>query len=194
MASKTKNILIVGVGGQGTLLASRVIARAVISLGYDVKVSEIHGMAQRGGSVVSQVRYGEQVFSPIIKKGEADVLLAFEKLEAARYLDYLRDGGMVIINDQQIDPLPVMSGEARYPEKLEAKIVSLIPGTVVLDATRMANECGDVRATNMVLVGLLGRALNLPDESLESALVGLVPKKAIAVNQKALLQGRRVMG
>ncbi|MGE5404201.1 MAG: indolepyruvate oxidoreductase subunit beta [Candidatus Saccharibacteria bacterium] len=196
MAAKTTvkndvmNILIVGVGGQGTLLASRIIAQAAIQMGHDVKVSEIHGMAQRGGSVVSQVRYGNKVFSPIIKKGEADVILAFEKLEAARYLDFLRKGGSIIINDDRIDPAPVMSGDAKYPEKLEEKIASVVPRTIVIDATSVAKKCGNVKAANTVLVGVMGREVGIPDEALEEAINKVVPAKAREVNQKALAAGR----
>lgn len=196
MAAKTKgktdvmNILIVGVGGQGTLLASRIIAQAAIQMGHDVKVSEIHGMAQRGGSVVSQVRYGEKVFSPIIKKGEADVILAFEKLEAARYLDFLKAGGAMIVNDDRIDPAPVMSGDAKYPEKLEEKIAGVVPRTIVIDATSVAKKCGNVKAANTVLVGLMGSELGIPDEALEEAINKVVPAKARDVNQIALAAGR----
>lgn len=189
MAENTTNILIVGVGGQGTLLASRVLAQAAVDLGHDVKVSEVHGMAQRGGSVVSQVRYGHKVFSPIIKKGEADVIMAFEKLEAARYLPFLRKEGLIVINTDKIDPLPVMSGEVRYPERLEEKIAEVVAKTVALDATGMAEECGNSKAANILLVGMVGRALGMPKDSLAEAIKGLVPPKAVDVNLKALTQG-----
>lgn len=191
--NKVTNILIVGVGGQGTLLASRIIARAALQLGYDVKVSEIHGMAQRGGSVVSQVRYGSRVYSPIIKKGEADVILAFEKLEAARYLDYLHRDGIMIINNDRIDPGPVMSGEMKYPEKLEEKIARLVQKTYVINATELAGECGSVRAANVVLVGLLGELLHIDPEVMESAVKEVVPEKALEVNLKALQAGQNFM-
>jgi indolepyruvate ferredoxin oxidoreductase beta subunit len=193
MADKTTNILIVGVGGQGTLLASRVLAQAAVDLGHDVKVSEIHGMAQRGGSVVSQVRYGAKVFSPIIKKGEADVIMAFEKLEAARYLPFLRKDGLIIINTDKIDPLPVMSGEVRYPERLEEKIAAVVPKTVALDATGMAEKCGTSKAANIVMVGLVGRTLGMPLDSLTEAIKGLVPQKAIDINVQALNEGWNYM-
>lgn len=193
MTEKTTNILIVGVGGQGTLLASRVLAQAAVDRGYDVKVSEIHGMAQRGGSVVSQVRYGTRVFSPIIKKGDADVIMAFEKLEAARYLPFLRQGGLMIINTDKIDPLPVMSGEVRYPERLEEKIAAVVPNTVTLDATGIAEKCGTSKAANIVLVGMVGRILGMPFDSLAEAIKGLVPEKAIDINIKALNEGWNYM-
>jgi len=189
MSGNTTNILIVGVGGQGTLLASRVLAQAAVDLGHDVKVSEVHGMAQRGGSVVSQVRYGPKVFSPIIKKGDADVIMAFEKLEAARYLPYLKEGGIMVVNTDKIDPLPVMSGETHYPDKLEVKIAELVPKTVVLDATAIAERCGNAKTANIVLVGLVGRALGMPRESLLEAVRGLVPARAIEVNLRALQHG-----
>ena len=193
MANQTTNILIVGVGGQGTLLASRVLAQAAVDLGHDVKVSEIHGMAQRGGSVVSQVRYGPKVFSPIIKKGEADVIMAFERLEAARYLPFLRKDGLMVINTDKIDPLPVMSGEVRYPERLEKKIAAVVPKTVTLDATGIAEGCGTSKAANIVLVGLVGRTLGMPLDSLTEAIRGLVPEKAVDTNIKALHEGWNYM-
>lgn len=193
MADKTTNILIVGVGGQGTLLASRVLAQAAVDQEYDVKVSEIHGMAQRGGSVVSQVRYGTKVFSPIIKQGDADVIMAFEKLEAARYLPFLRKGGLMVINTDKIDPLPVMSGEVRYPDKLEEKIAGVVPKTVTLDATGIAEKCGTSKAANIVLVGLVGKTLGMPLDSLVEAIRGLVPEKAIDINIRALNEGWNYM-
>lgn len=181
--------MIVGVGGQGTLLTSRIIAQVAVQMGYDVKVSEIHGMAQRGGSVVSQVRYGEKVYSPIIKKGDADILLAFEKLEAARWLDYLKPGGKVIINDERVDPLPVMSGKLKYPGDIDKRIAQLIPDTTIINATRIAEECGNSRAANVVLVGMLAAAIDLPTEEAEKAVREMVPGKALEVNLKAFQEG-----
>jgi indolepyruvate ferredoxin oxidoreductase beta subunit len=183
------NILIVGVGGQGTLLTSRIIADVAVQLGYDVKVSEIHGMAQRGGSVVSQVRYGDKIYSPIIKKGDADIILAFEKLEAARWLDYLKPEGMVIINNERVNPLPVMSGKAKYPDDIHEKVASLVPETVVIDATAIAEQCGNVRAANVVLVGVLSRLMNIPSGEVQKAITRLVPAKALDINLKAFQEG-----
>jgi indolepyruvate ferredoxin oxidoreductase beta subunit len=183
------NILIVGVGGQGTLLTSRIIADVAVQLGYDVKVSEIHGMAQRGGSVVSQVRYGDKVYSPIIKKGDADIILAFEKLEAARWLDYLKPDGMVIINDERVNPLPVMSGKVKYPDDIHEKVAALIPDTMIVDASSIAQRCGDLRAANVVLVGMLSRVMGLPVDEVKKAIARLVPPKALEVNLKAFQQG-----
>lgn len=183
------NIMIVGVGGQGTLLTSRVIARVATKMGYDVKVSEVHGMAQRGGSVVSQVRFGGKVYSPIIKKGDADVVLAFEKLEAGRWLGYLKQGGLLVINDERVDPLPVMSGETRYPDDIAEKLARLVPRTVVVDATGMARSCGSARAANIVLVGLLTRAMALPAELVAAAIQEMVPAKVLDINLRAFETG-----
>jgi indolepyruvate ferredoxin oxidoreductase beta subunit len=193
MSRGITNILIVGVGGQGTLLASRVIAEAAVETGNDVKVSEVHGMAQRGGSVVTQVRYGPKVYSPIIKKGDADIILAFEKLEAARYLDYLASGGLMVINNETIDPLPVMSGESKYPQQLEEKIAAKVPRTVVVDASGIAKDCGNIKAANVVLIGIAGRVLNLPEDALVRAIQKMVPERAIEINLRALAEGRNYL-
>lgn len=183
------NIMIVGVGGQGTLLTSRVIARVAVKLGYDVKVSEVHGMAQRGGSVVSQVRFGEKVYSPIIKKGDANLILAFEKLEAARWLGYLKKDGMMIINDERVDPLPVMSGDMQYPQDIAEKVGEKVPNTVVVDATTIASCCGSPRAANIVLVGILSRAMSLPAELVEEAIREMLPAIVLDMNLKAFREG-----
>lgn len=190
--TKTTNILIVGVGGQGTLLTSRVIAQVAVQMGYDVKVSEVHGMAQRGGSVVTQVRYGEKVYSPLIKKGDADIILAFEKIEAARWLDYLKPEGMVIINDEQVDPLPVLSGKVKYPKDIVAKIRQTVKNTQLVDATAIAEECGEKRAANVILVGLLSKAMGMPAKEVEKAMEQIVPAKALAVNLQAFRKGQEL--
>ena len=192
MAGKAINILIVGVGGQGTLLTSRILAQVAVDLGYDVKVSEIHGMAQRGGSVVSQVRYGEKIYSPIISKGDADIILAFEKLEAARWLDYLKPDGMIIINDDRVDPLPVMSGKLKYPEDIDQRIGQMVDKTMVVDASSIAIECGNVRAANVVLVGILAAAIGIPEAEVEKAIHAMVPPKALDINVKAFKQGHTI--
>ncbi|HCF49042.1 MAG TPA: indolepyruvate oxidoreductase subunit beta [Syntrophomonas sp.] len=186
---KVTNVLIVGVGGQGTLLTSRILADVAVQMGFDVKVSEIHGMAQRGGSVVSEVRYGEKVYSPIIKKGDADILLAFEKIEAARWLDYLKPDGRVIINNERIDPLPVMSGKVKYPDDIVERIKALAPNTLVVDATKTAIACGNVKAANVVLLGVLTAAIHLPVNEVEQAIKHTVPAKALEVNLKAFQAG-----
>jgi indolepyruvate ferredoxin oxidoreductase beta subunit len=193
MQTKTTNILIVGVGGQGTLLTSRVLADVVVQMGYDVKVSEVHGMAQRGGSVVTQVRYGEKVYSPIIKKGDADILLAFEKIEAARWLDFLKPEGMVIINDEQIDPLPVLSGKMKYPQNITDKIKDKIKTAHLIDASAIAEKCGEKRAANVVLVGVLSKAIGLPAEEVEKAIAAHVPSKALQVNLEAFKKGQELL-
>jgi indolepyruvate ferredoxin oxidoreductase beta subunit len=193
MQDKVTNVLIVGVGGQGTLLTSRIIAQVAVQMGYDVKVSEIHGMAQRGGSVVSQVRYGKRVYSPIISKGEADIILAFEKIEAARWLDYLKPDGMVIINNERVNPLPVMSGKVKYPDEIHEKIAGLLPRTVIVDATDIAVRCGNVRAANVVLVGMLSEAIGIPAEEMEKAITEIVPAKALEVNLQAFKEGCKLL-
>lgn len=192
MSTDIQNILIVGVGGQGTLLTSRIIAKVAVQLGYDVKVSEVHGMAQRGGSVVSQVRYGEKVYSPIIKKGDADIILAFEKLEAARWLDYLKPEGKVIINDERVDPLPVMSGKLKYPEDIVDKVKKVIPDTIEVNASKIATECGNIRTANVVLVGILTSFMNIPVAEVEKAIKEMVPAKAIDVNLVAFNEGLKL--
>ncbi len=192
MTTGIKNILIVGVGGQGTLLTSRIIAQVAVQLGYDVKVSEVHGMAQRGGSVVSQVRYGEKVYSPIIKKGDADIILAFEKIEAARWLDYLKPNGKVIINDERVDPLPVMSGKLKYPTDIVDKIKAVIPDTIEINASDIATKCGNVRTANVVLVGILTAAMEIPEPEVKKAIKEMVPPKAIDVNLQAFDEGLKI--
>ncbi len=189
MPEQTTNILIVGVGGQGTLLTSRIIAQVAVQMGYDVKVSEVHGMAQRGGSVVSQVRYGQKIYSPIIKKGDADIILAFEKVESARWLDYLKPEGMVIINNERVNPLPVLSGKMKYPDDIDSKVGGLVKDTVMVNATDIATRCGNARAANVVLVGMLSKAIGLPAEEVENAIRTIVPAKALEVNLTAFRQG-----
>lgn len=192
MSTDIKNILIVGVGGQGTLLTSRIIAQVAVQLGYDVKVSEVHGMAQRGGSVVSQVRYGEKVYSPIIKKGDADIILAFEKIEAARWLDYLKPNGLLIINDERVDPLPVLSGKTKYPNDIVTKIKNLVPNTIEVNATDIAIKCGNIKTANVVLLGILSAAMDIPVEEVEKAIQEMVPAKAVDVNLTAFKEGLKL--
>ncbi|MDO4540982.1 MAG: indolepyruvate oxidoreductase subunit beta, partial [Syntrophomonadaceae bacterium] len=155
-----------------------------------VKVSEIHGMAQRGGSVVSQVRFGPRVCAPIVALGDADVILAFEKLESARWLDYLKPGGLVIINDERVNPAPVMSGKVKYPEDIHQRVAEKVPHTIVVEATRIATECGSSRAANVVLVGVLSAAVGWPADKVEAAIRGIVPAKALEINLKAFAAGR----
>ena len=192
--NNVKNILIVGVGGQGTLLASRVLGSAMLSQGVDVKVSEVHGMSQRGGSVVTYVRYGEtagsQVYSPIIEPGEADVVLAFEALEAARFLPYLKEGGTVIVNSQQIDPMPVITGAAAYPQDLVAKMKATGAKVDALDCLALAEQAGSAKAVNIVLMGRLSHYFDLPEEAWQKSLEAMVPAKFLELNKKAFQLGK----
>lgn len=180
----TKNIMIVGVGGQGTLLASRILGNTVINEGYDVKVSEVHGMSQRGGSVVTYVKYGEKVYSPIIGEGEADVILAFELLEAYRALPYLKKGGKIIVNAQEIDPMPVITGAAVYPEKIGEKI-SACADLITVDALSLAKEAGNIKAVNVVLIGVMAKASDIAYEKWVETLKTTVPAKFLDINLKA---------
>ncbi|NLL19916.1 MAG: indolepyruvate oxidoreductase subunit beta [Clostridia bacterium] len=182
------NILLVGVGGQGTVLASKVLGQVALSLGQEVKVAEIHGMSQRGGSVVTQVRYGEKVYAPTIPQGQADVILAFEKMEALRWLPYLKKGGRVIVNDQEIDPMPVIVGSVPYPEKVIEQLTAHGQVTVV-PALQLAEEAGNSKATNVVLLGVLAQSLGIEPEVWRQVLAESVPPKTLAVNQKAFELG-----
>ena len=180
----TKNIMIVGVGGQGTLLASRILGNAVIRKGYDVKVSEVHGMSQRGGSVVTYVKFGDVVHSPIIDKGEADIILAFERLEAYRALPWLKKGGVMIVNDQQINPMPVITGAAEYPASILAKLGAAVDLTAV-DALALAREAGNQKAVNVVLIGVMAKNTEISYEEWIDAIKATVPPKFLEVNLKA---------
>ena len=184
----TKQIMIVGVGGQGTLLASRILGNVVINEGYDVKVSEVHGMSQRGGSVVTYVKYGETVFSPIVEKGEADIILAFEMLEAYRALPYLSETGTMIANSQQIDPMPVITGAASYPENIAEKI-SAKGKLICVDALKLAEEAGNIKAVNVVLIGVMAKNSEIPYEKWIATIKETVPEKFLEVNLKAFELG-----
>ncbi len=180
--------MIVGVGGQGTLLASRILGGAVISEGFDVKVSEVHGMSQRGGSVVTYVKYGDKVDSPIIDKGEADVILAFEMLEAYRALPFLKKGGKILANDQKMSPMPVITGAAAYPENIKEKLEAKADVTV-LDALALAKEAGSPKAVNVVLIGVLAKAMDIPYATWIETLKTTVPPKFLDMNLKAFELG-----
>lgn len=184
----TKNIMIVGVGGQGTLLASRILGNAVIGLGYDVKVSEVHGMSQRGGSVVTYVKYGDKVYSPIIDKGEADIVLAFELLEAYRALPYVKTGGKMILNTQAIDPMPVITGAAQYPADIVKKIGDKI-SLCAVDALSLAKEAGNIRAVNVVLIGVMAKNTDIPYKHWVETVKATVPEKFLEVNLRAFDAG-----
>lgn len=187
---KTKNIMIVGVGGQGTLLASKLLGRILLTKGFDVKVSEVHGMSQRGGSVVTYVRYGDRVYSPVIDKGEADIILSFELLEAARWLEYLADGGRVITNIQQINPMPVITGNAQYPEALDAKIKALGINADCIDALSLAEQAGSAKAVNLVLLGKLSNYFDFTGDEWMKAIEESVPPKFLEINKKAFELGK----
>ena len=184
----TKNIMIVGVGGQGTLLASRILGNTVINEGYDVKVSEVHGMSQRGGSVVTYVKFGDKVYSPIIDMGEADIILAFEMLEAYRSMPYLKKGGKIIVNTQKINPMPVITGQAKYPENIEEKIKSKVE-YVGVDALSIAKEAGNAKAVNVVLIGVMAKSTDIPYEKWVETIKTTVPEKFLEVNLKAFELG-----
>ena len=185
-----KSIMIVGVGGQGTLLASRILGAALLDCGYDVKVSEVHGMSQRGGSVVTYVRYGENVASPIIEKGEADIVLAFEQLEAARWIEYLKPDGKLIVNTQQIDPMPVVMGAAEYPEGIINALKAAGADVEEIDALPMAVEAGTAKAVNVVLIGAMAKNMqSVSKEKWLDALKTSVPSKFLELNLKAFEMG-----
>jgi indolepyruvate ferredoxin oxidoreductase beta subunit len=176
--------MIVGVGGQGTLLASRILGGAVIREGYDVKVSEVHGMSQRGGSVVTYVKYGDKVHSPIIGNGEADIILAFELLEAYRALPALKTGGRLIVNNQCINPMPVITGAAEYPTDILGKLADKVDVTAV-DALSLAKQAGSIKAVNVVLIGLMAKSTSIPYENWIETVKATVPPKFLDVNLKA---------
>ncbi len=186
----TKNIMIVGVGGQGSLLASKLLGHLLLSEGYDVKVSEVHGMSQRGGSVVTYVRFGEKVYSPIIDKGEADFIVSFEKLEAARYLEYLKSDGRIVVNTQEIEPMPVIIGAMQYPENLIEKMQQLGAQVDAMDCLSLAEEAGSAKAVNIVLMGRLSKYFDIPVEKWQKAIEECVPPKFLELNRKAFLLGR----
>ena len=186
----TKNIMIVGVGGQGSLLASKLLGHLLLTEGYDVKVSEVHGMSQRGGSVVTYVRFGEKVYSPVIDKGQADFIVSFEKLETARYVEYLKESGKIILNTQEIDPMPVIIGAAQYPENLVEKMENLGISVDALDCLSLARQAGSSKAVNIVLMGRLSKYFDIPVEKWQKAIEECVPEKFLELNRQAFMLGR----
>ena len=186
-----KNIMIVGVGGQGTLLASKLLGAVLLSQGYDVKVAEVHGMSQRGGSVVTYVRYGDAVYAPLIDQGEADCILSFELLEAARWLPWLRTDGLLLTNTQQIAPMPVITGAAAYPEHLVERMRAAGARVLAADFLSIAEAAGSARAVNVALLGALSVHFDaIPLECWLQALDASVPPRFLALNRKAFLLGR----
>lgn len=186
----TKNIMIVGVGGQGSLLASKLLGHLLMAQGYDVKVSEVHGMSQRGGSVVTYVRYGDKVCSPVIDKGEADYIVSFELLEAARWLSYLKPDGQIVTSTQQIDPMPVIIGAAEYPEDLVAKMQAAGTKVDALDCLALAEQAGNSKAVNLVLLGRLSHYFDLPEQAWQQSIEACVPAKFLELNKKAFELGK----
>ena len=183
-----KSIMIVGVGGQGTLLASRILGNVAIKQGFDVKVSEVHGMSQRGGSVVTYVKFGDKVYSPIVGLGEADIILAFEQLEAYRALPYLKKDGVMIVNDQKINPMPVITGAAQYPENILEKI-SADAQLVTVPALSLAEEAGNIKAVNVALIGVMAKTTDISKEKWIKTIRTTVPPKFLDVNLKAFELG-----
>ncbi len=188
-----KNIMIVGVGGQGTLLTSRILGNLAIHTGFDVKLSEVHGMAQRGGSVVTFVRYGEQVAEPIVEEGCADVLIAFERLEALRYLHFLKKDGVVIVNDWRIDPITVVTGTAQYPEDI-LDTLRAARKTIAVKATEKSIEMGAPKAFNVVVLGAAARYVGFEKEDWLKVIEQTVPPKTVEVNRMAFEEGYRMEG
>ena len=189
---ENKSVLFVGVGGQGTILASKILTEGLLMSGYDVKMSEVHGMAQRGGSVTTQVRFGEKVYSPLIEKGKVDVIVSFEKSEAARYLPYLKKDGHVVINDYEIHPVPVLTGKEKYPENVNERLTDLVGNTVIIKAAEIAENLGNIKAQNVVLLGALIKVLKLEEINWNEVIGAIVPSKAIELNKKAFEAGMNV--
>ena len=187
---ETKNVMIVGVGGQGSLLASKLLGKLLLTKGYDIKVSEVHGMSQRGGSVVTYVRFGDKVYSPIIDKGEADFIVSFELLEAARYTEYLKPDGKIITNTQQINPMPVITGAAQYPSDLAEKIAAKGIDITAVDALKLAEEAGSSKAVNIVLMGILSAYFDFTEDEWDNAIESSVPQKFLELNKKAFKLGK----
>ena len=188
---ETKNIMIVGVGGQGTLLTSRILGGLTLHAGYDVKLSEVHGMAQRGGSVVTFVRYGEKVAEPIVEEGQADVIIAFERLEAARYAHFLKKGGAMVINDQRIDPMPVVIGAAKYPDNIIEELEKNYR-VYKVDAMSEAKKLGNSRVFNVIVLGMAAQHMDFTKEDWLAVIEKTVPAKTIEINKKAFEIGYNI--
>lgn len=186
---KQTSIMIVGVGGQGTLLTSKILGNVAIASGLDAKVSEVHGMSQRGGSVVTYVKMGEKVWSPIIDKGEADILMCFEQLEALRWIDYAKKDAQILVNEQRIDPMPVILGNAKYPEEILPLIRSNYPNVLTIPALRLAKESGSMKAANVVMIGLLAKFTDISKNIWEDAIREVVKPQFVELNLKAFDAG-----
>ena len=186
---RSTSIMIVGVGGQGTLLTSRILGNVGISTGADVKVSEVHGMSQRGGSVVTYVKMGEKVNSPIIEKGEADILLCFEELEALRWIDYAKKDASIIINTQRIDPMPVITGKAKYPENIIEKIKAEYQNVAAVPALELAKAAGSIKAVNVVMIGVLAKRTEIPEDTWIDVIRKTVKPQFVDINIEAFRKG-----
>ena len=187
---ETKNIIIVGVGGQGSLLASKILGHLLLNENFDVKVSEVHGMSQRGGSVITYVRFGDKVYSPVVDKGEADFIVSFEILETARWLPYLKKTGQIVTNTQEIEPMPVITGAAKYPANLPEKIKATGVKIDAMDCLSLAKEAGSAKAVNIVLLGRLSHYFDIAPENWDKALCANVPPKFLELNRKAFALGK----
>ncbi|WP_223378061.1 indolepyruvate oxidoreductase subunit beta [Schnuerera sp. xch1] len=187
-----KSILLVGVGGQGTILVSKILSQGLMKGGYDVKMSEIHGMSQRGGSVTTQIKFGDKVYSPSIDKGEADILIAFEKLEAARYLDHLKKNGILIVNDEEIYPMPVSSGLAEYPQGVMKALTDTIDNIKIIQATKIAKELGEPRCHNIIMLGSMVKFLGVKDIDWVEMIKQNLPEKVHKINIGAFKRGQNL--
>jgi indolepyruvate ferredoxin oxidoreductase beta subunit len=192
MTQETTSVVLAGVGGQGILLASEIVAKAAMLAGHDVKTNEVHGMAQRGGSVIAQIRYGGEVHSPLVAPGTARALGSFEKIEALRYAHYLAPDGLAVVSTQEVIPVTVSSGAMAYPEDGEERLRQTFPRLVMVDAAGLAREAGDIRAANVVILGAMSKGLDLPEESWRDAVESCVAEKHRNLNLKAFDSGRRL--
>jgi indolepyruvate ferredoxin oxidoreductase beta subunit len=188
-AMRNLSVMIAGVGGQGTLLTSQVLGAAALKAGYDVKMSEVHGMAQRGGSVITYVRIGEKVDSPVIEKGGADILLCFEKLEALRWIDYAKQDGTIIVNEQRIDPMPVIIGSAKYPEGITEELSKNFPKVIPVKALDAARQLGTIKVLNIVMLGIMAKKTDIPVKTWHEAISETVKEKFVELNIKAFDKG-----
>ena len=188
MANNTKNIMIVGVGGQGTLLTSRILGGITVDAGYDVKLSEVHGMAQRGGSVVTFVRYGEKVAEPIVEEGQADLIIAFETLEAKRYAHFLKKDGVLVVNEQRIDPITVVTGAAAYPEGIVEELEKEY-SVLKINAMDEALKLGNSKVFNIIVLGMAAKHMDFSKEDWLKVIEKTVPPKTVEINKKAFLLG-----
>lgn len=189
---ETKSIMIVGVGGQGSLLASRILGNVLLQQGFAVKVSEVHGMSQRGGSVVTYVKYGDAVYSPVVEAGEADVIISFELLEAARWAKCLKPGGKIVTSTQMLDPMPVITGAAVYPQEMVAKLTDMGVDVTAVDALSLAEQAGSAKASNVVLMGVVSKKMEFDEAVWQAALQQCVPAKFLEMNRTAFALGRGV--